>query len=76
LARRTRIAQPRKTVVFHPLPERPERVQRVTSGELEPPCYGSVRPVVWGLGVRIPWLPDSASYYSDMAMAKPDLELL
>ncbi len=27
---------------------------------LEPPCYGSVWPVVWGAGVKISRLPDSA----------------
>ena len=35
----------------------------VTGGELEPPCYGSVWPVVWGAGVRIPCLPDSHLYF-------------
>jgi hypothetical protein len=49
--------------VFHSLSQRPEREQRIAGGELEPPCYGSVRPVVWGLGVKIPWLPDSLSFF-------------
>jgi len=31
----------------------------MTSVVLEPPCYGSVWPVVWGAGVRISRLPDS-----------------
>ena len=44
---------------LHSLPQRAERLERLTCGELEPPCYGSVWPVVWGAGVRIPGLPDS-----------------
>jgi hypothetical protein len=45
---------------IHSLPGRAEaRKVRVTSDVLEPPCYGSVWPVVWGAGVRTSRLPDS-----------------
>ena len=47
-----------ETVDLHSLPQRAERPERLTCGELEPPCYGSVWPVVWGAGVKIPGLPD------------------
>ncbi len=49
--------------VPHSLPRRPERSQRVTSGELEPQCYGSVWPVAWGAGVRTSRLPDSITVW-------------
>jgi hypothetical protein len=45
--------------VFYPLSRRSERIKRLASGELEPPCYGSVWPVVWGVEVRTLRLPDS-----------------
>ena len=70
MARRARTAEPGKTVVFHSLPRGSERVQKVTSGELEPPCYGSVWPVVWGAGVRTSRLPDSASSFGPSLMRR------
>jgi hypothetical protein len=55
-------------VGVHPLPRRTETNVRVAGGVSEPPCYGSVWPVVWGAGVKISRLPDSA--FPDLERAR------